>query len=232
MLTQGNLFPEDNQADCMSIAISAENLQVAVRCIRAFYRGLKWAEEFGIRGGYIDNRNFSQVFLIEDDYILGVFDNRNIDLSYAGRIFPDPVNIEELISFYQQGKGNIKTLIVLEKENRILANSEEKGRQSKFLVDVVYPAIEGIRVKFAGGQHLGHWRKALLKSLHTESSSASGHLLQVSLLVDSYTDPRKADLLLRENSPLQLFCMENSPFNLEFDLDESFSADALPEKRG
>ena len=232
MLTQGNLFPEDNQADCMSIAVPVENLEVAIRCIKAFYRGLRWAEEFGIRGGYVDNRNFSQVFLIEDDYILGVFDNRNIDLKSTENVLHNPVSMEELIRFYQQGKGNIKTLIVLEKENKILANSEEKGRQSKFLVDVVYPAIEGIRVKFSGKRYLGHWRKALLKSLHAGSNSAIGHLLQVSLLVDSYSDPRKADLLLSENSPLQLFCMENSPFNLEFDLDESASASALPGKRG
>lgn len=228
MLTQDNLFPNSPTANCMSASISGEQIELAKRCIKAFYQGLKWADQSGIHGGYVANRSFQRVFLIEDKYVLGVFDNRNI--SDNRKKISNPSTTEELIRYYQHGKGNIKTLIVLEKANQRLANSETVGRQSKFLIDVMYPAIEGIRAKFSGDEHGSRWQKILSEAQYTTSDNPpySGSILQTSLLSDIYHDPKKADERLAKNSPLKLFYTWNSPLNLEFGTDQSISNKLIP----
>ena len=230
MLTQGDLFPKNSAENCMIASVPAEQMEVATRCIRAFYQGLQWADEFGIQGGYVGNRNFHRIFLIDDTYVLGVFDNRNSPNKSTTSAKLNPSNTSELIHFYKRGKGNIKTLIVLEKANRRLANSEAVGHQSKFLIDVVYPAIEGIRAKLSGDYHGRHWQQILSEAqdvaqsqdVHTES------ILHTSLLNDIYHNPKKVDERLAENSPLKLFYMWNSPLNLEFNSDQNTSSKLIP----
>lgn len=226
MLTQGDLFPEDTNANCMSILISADQRDVAISCIKSFYQGLKWADELGIQGGYGMNRAFRQVFMIEDDYILGVFDNRNFAREDRSGLRMNPRNTFELLEFRRLGHGNIKTLIVLEKENLRLANSEAKCRQSKFLIDVVYPALAGIQAKFSGDRNGQQWYSTLSKAMRAPTLRPtlpeaavpeSSDLLAAHLLADIYHDPASVDMLLAEHSPLQLFCRVNSPLHLEFE---------------
>ena len=230
MLTQGDLFPKNDDANCMSAVISAEQMDVAIRCIKAFYQGLKWADQFEIQGGYVGNRNFRRTFLIEDKHVLGVFDNRNRSRQNTQLADLNPCSTEEFISFYRRGNGNIKTLIVLEKDNHRLANSEATGCQSKFLIDVVYPAIEGIRAKLSGDRYGHHWQKVLSEAQYISfpKDSTTGNLLHVSLLSNIYHNPKKADKLLTENSPLKLFYTWNSPLNLEFNSEEDTPSNLIP----
>lgn len=229
MLTQDNLFPENPTANCMSASVPSDQIELAVRCIKVFYQGLKWADRSGIQGGYVANRNFQRIFLMEDSHVLGVFDNRN-SLSSNKAEVSNPSSTEEFIRYYQQGKGNIKTLVVLEKDNQRLANSETVGRQSKFLIDVIYPAIEGIRAKFSSDEHGRRWQKVLSEAKYTTSSqgSYSGSILQTSLLSDIYHNPKKADERLAKNSPLKLFYTWNSPLNLEFSSEQDISRKLIP----
>ncbi|MEM7064007.1 MAG: hypothetical protein AAF572_12695 [Cyanobacteria bacterium P01_B01_bin.77] len=217
MLTQENLFPENPAANCMSASVASAQMELAARCIRVFYQGLKWADQSGIQGGYITNRDFQRVFLMEDSHVLGVFDNRNSPNSNKAEI-SNPSNTEESVRYYQRGKGNIKTLIVLEKDNQRLATSETAGCPSKFLIDVIYPAVEGIRARFSGDKHGHRWQKVLSEAKYTTPSKDSypGSILQTSLLSDIYHNPQKADERLAKNSPLKLFYTWNSPLNLEF----------------
>ena len=230
MLTQDNLFPENPTANCMSASVPSEQATLTMRCIKVFYQGLKWAEQYKIHGGYVSNRDFKRVFLMEDSHALGVFDNRNFTSGTEDTKVSYPSNTEEFIRYYQRGKGNIKTLIVFEKDNRRLANSETVGRQSKFLIDVVYPAIEGIRAKFSGDTHGHHWQKVLSKaqSVHYADSSYTSSMLQTSLLADIYHNPNKADAQLVKTSPLKLFYTWNSPFNLEFGSGQDISNKLIP----
>lgn len=229
MLTQENLFPENPTANCMSASVPSEQVELARRCIKVFYQGLKWADRSGIHGGYVANRDFQRIFLMEDSHVLGVFDNRNSPSSSQAEI-SNPSSTEEFIRYYRQGKGNIKTLIVLEKDNQRLANSETVGCQSKFLIDVIYPAIEGIRAKFSGDEHGRRWQKVLSEAKYTTFSkdSYSGSILQTSLLSDIYHNPQKADKRLAKNSPLKLFYTWNSPLNLDFSSELNISNKLIP----
>ena len=230
MLTQDNLFPENPTANCMSASVPSEQVTLAIRCIKVFYQGLKWADQYEIHGGYVSNRDFRRVFLMEDSRVLGVFDNRNSTSGTEDTKISYPSNTEEFIRYYQRGKGNIKTLIVFEKANRRLANSETIGRQSKFLIDVVYPSIEGIRAKFSGDKHGRHWQKVLSKaqSVRYADSSYANSILQTSLLADIYHNPNKADAQLVKNSPLKLFYTWNSPLNLDFGSEQDISSRLIP----
>lgn len=230
MLTQDNLFLENPAANCMSASVPVEQVALTVRCIKVFYQGLKWADQYEIHGGYVSNRNFKRVFLMEDSHVLGVFDNRNSTSGAEGTKISYPSNTEEFIRYYQRGKGNFKTLIVFEKDNRRLANSEPVGRQSKFLIDVIYPAIEGIRAKFSGDKHGHHWQKVLsqAQSVHYADSPYASSMLQTSLLADIYHNPNKADAQLVKSSPLKLFYTWNSPLNLEFSSTQGISNKLIP----
>ena len=214
----------------MSASVPKDQISVAVRCIKAFYQGLKWADRSGIHGGYVGNRNFRRVFLMEDSHVLGVFDNRNSISSGKTLESSNPSNIEEFVRFYQQGRGNIKTFIVLEKDTRRLANSEAVGHQSKFLIDVVYPAIEGIRAKLSGDEHGRHWQKVLSEAKYVAHSTDlhTSNILPMNLLSDIYHNPKKADQQLAEHSPLKLFYMWNSPLNIEFDSGHTTLGKLIP----
>ncbi|WP_152532089.1 hypothetical protein [Leptolyngbya sp. Heron Island J] len=230
MLTQDNLFPENPAANCMSASVPSEQIGVAVRCIKAFYQGLKWADRSGIHGGYVGNRNFRRVFLMEDSHVLGVFDNRNSSSSSKTLESSNPSNIEEFVRCYQQGRGNIKTFIVLEKDNQRLANSEAVGHQSKFLIDVVYPSIEGIRAKLSGDEHGRHWQKVLSEAKYVARSTDpyAESILHMDLLSDIYHNPKKVDQQLAAHSPLRLFYMWNSPLNIEFGSGNTTSSQLIP----
>ncbi|MEM8611600.1 MAG: hypothetical protein AAGF93_06245 [Cyanobacteria bacterium P01_H01_bin.105] len=230
MLTPGNLFPDNSAENCMSTFVSIDQMDTAFRCIKTFYQGLKWADEFSIKGGYVGNRTFHRTFLLEDAHVLGVFDNRNASNISTTSACVNPSSTKELVHFYQQGKGNIKTLIVLEKGQRRLANSEATGRQSKFLIDVVYPAIEGIRAKLSGDHQGHHWQQILSKaqSVTYSKDSSAGSILHTNLLSDIYHNPKKADEQLAENSPLRLFYTWNSPLNLEFRTKTNTSINLIP----
>lgn len=231
MLTQPELCPDNAQANCLDVYISPGQLDVACRCIKSFYKGLRWADEFGIKGGYIGNRKFQQVFLIDDSYILGVFDNRNVTDRQLIKYLDNPADLGQLIDLHKRGQGNIKTLIVLEKANLRLANSEEKGRQSQFLVDVVYPAILGIQAKFLGRSRQSdkyEHQKQFLQCLQSDKlpDDGEGSLLTSSLIVDAYRNPDKANTVLMEYSPLNLFFTVNSPLNRDFEDSQAFFLDS------
>lgn len=231
MLTPSNLFPENPNANCMSTTIRPDQMAVVRRCINAFYQGLQWADQFGIRGGYVGNRSFRRSFIINDDYILGVFDNRS---QYPKSPYTYPQSTLELVQTYEKGRSNIKTLIVLEKEHYRLANSDSVGNQSKFLIDVVYPAIEGIRAKFSGDITGQHWKTRCLKAQQTPSQlershpQSSSELLPTSLLSDIYHSPQTADRHLAKQSPLQLFYQLDSPLNIDFNTEDDTKHPYIP----
>ncbi len=230
MLTQSNLFPDNPRANCMSTVISPEQLTIVNRCIKNFYQGLQWAEQFGIRGGYVSNRNFERIFLIDDQYALGVFDERNSRANslQSSRIYPKTTT--ELVNTYQKRRSNIKTLIVLEKDNCRLANSDTVGNQSKFLIDVLYPAIAGIQARYSGDYTGSRWAKKLSEAQqhYTETSEDTTSIVHTSLLSEIYHNPRKADEQLINNSPLQLFYTWNSPLNIEVVSKENLFDQLLP----
>ncbi|MEM9805485.1 MAG: hypothetical protein AAF959_09395 [Cyanobacteria bacterium P01_D01_bin.56] len=220
----------------MSTTVCSEQIAVVKRCIHTFYQGLQWADQFDIQGGYVNNRNFRRSFLIDDDYVLGVFDDRSLHYQSSSNPQTYPQSTVELVKAYQQGQRNIKTLIVLEKEHYRLANSDTVGNQSKFLIDVVYPAIEGIRAQFAGDFKGQHWQNALLKAQQLPSQpdnsnrlpKSSGELLYASLLSDIYHDPQTADKHLTKHSPLKLFYLLDSPLNIDFDSTDKSTIHFIP----
>lgn len=224
MLTQSDLFPKNPNANCMSIVVRPEQIEVVRRCVTNFYQGLQWADQCGIQGGYVGNRTFQRSFLIDDDYVLGVFDERSV---HSKSPFPPyPQGTLELVKAYQKGRSNIKTLIVFEKEHHRLANSDTVDNQSKFLVDVVYPSIQGIRAKYTGDTTGEHWQETWLEAQALNSELARSHssnfntLTNTSLLSEIYHNPRAADKLLAEESPLRLFYQLDSPLNIDFDADD------------
>lgn len=196
----------------MNIDLSSEQVEISIRCIKAFFVGLKWADKFGICGGYTGNRNFRRVFQIDDDHILGVFDNRNPAESSC----KNPVSLSELMKLYEKRRCNIKTLIVLEKENFRLASSESQGRQSKFLIDSLYPALEGIRARVSESYDSCRWRRILSSAAHqTEDFKLlSGEQSMECLLAGIYHDPQTTNDFLLEKSPLRYFYKPKSPLNL------------------
>ncbi|MEL7004117.1 MAG: hypothetical protein AAFN93_15465 [Bacteroidota bacterium] len=221
MLTQHNLFPHNPMANSMNAYLSVLETDRSIRCIKNFYTGLKWADEFGICGGYKRNRNFHGVFQIDDDDVLGVFDSRN---SPAQKVVVDeqnPRNLTELIAFYKRRQGNIKTLIVLEKENRRLASSDTQGYQSKFLIDTLLPSILGIRTHYDQGHHRYRWQKTIMQMqalLHQLVPSVLHSDVQPTeiLLKALHHHPKTIDNWLFHNSLLGLFYKCDSPF-LELD---------------
>lgn len=199
----------------MNIILTPEQVEIATRCIDAFYLGLKWADKFGICGGYAGNRNFHRVFRIDDNDILGVFDNRNLALETSELRDGNPCSLHELINLYKKRQCNIKTLVVLEKENYRLASSESQGRQSKFLIDALYPALEGIRAKYSRNYDCHRWRKLVsaavrqddYRQLSIDSTSLECWLSGI------YHNPEKTNELLLEKSPLRYFYKLKSPLN-------------------
>lgn len=223
MLTQSALFPEDASTsgdNCMHAMLQPRQMTLASRCIKGFYQGLKWADEFGIHGGYAGNRDYRRVFLLEDDYILGVFDNRTPITDATNTKAKEPATLAQLIELYNRKQNNFKTLLVLEKANYRLSSSEAQNRQSKFVLDVLYPALEGIRAKSLKNYDCRHWYKVLLAALHQtecpKSSTGTPEKLSTEdLLVAIYHAPDQANDSLTQKPPLRYFYSTNSPFNFE-----------------
>lgn len=230
MHTQSDLFSSGTKVskeNCMQEYLHSKQVNVAVSCIKGFYQGLKWAEKFGIHGGYAGNRNFHKVFLLEDEHILGVFDNRSTATveDEAEQLLPK--TLDNLIELFNKKKNNFKTLLVIEKSNRRLASSYVQGRQSKFVIDVLYPALEGIRAKSIKNYDTNHWHKVLQSALHTaEHQKELQEISKVSeLLAAIYQDPSKADAFLLEHSLLRYFYSPKSKFNLKVSLERKLSVE-------
>lgn len=225
MLTQHNLFPGNPKANSMNAWITEEQKVIAIRCIKNFYKSLEWANEFGICGGYTTNRNFHHIFQIDDDDILGIFDNRNAPSKKLAADYQNPTSLAELIAVNKKRQANIKTIIVLEKENRRLASSDTQGYQSKFLIDSLLPAIRGIHTKWTKDYYGQQWQKSVLMSLDylLLDMLPSKTLQNSNFLKELYQNPRKVDNLLLHSSLLQLFYKCESPFLKLDNMCENFS---------
>lgn len=232
MLTQADLFSSDDQAsdeNCMQAILQPNQIHIACHCIKGFFWGLKWAEHFGIRGGYASNRSFHQIFLIEDEHILGVFDDLNpLATSNEDTSVHPPASLEKLIELYQQKLGDFKTLLVLEKSNRRLASSEVQGRQSRFLLDVLYPALAGIQAKSGKPYERYYWKKVMLMATHQtkepEPLNKIADCCKVTvrqpdkrLLAAIYHNSRAVNKLLLQATLLRYFYNADSPFNLNLE---------------
>ena len=224
MHTQSDLFPAGTKAakeNCMQERLLSKQMDIAIRCIKGFYQGLKWADKFGIHGGYAGNRSFHTVFLLEDEHILGVFDNRSPS-TVEEEIEPLlPKTLDNLIDCFNKKKSSFKTLLVVEKSEQRLASSYVQGRQSKFVIDVLYPALEGIRANSVEYYDTHHWHKVLQAALH--NAECQKELQKISkgseLLAAIYQDPSKADAFLLKHPVLRYFYSSKSKFNLRASLD-------------
>lgn len=235
MLTD-NADPQD-PLSCMDLTVSSWQVDNVRRCIKTLYQGLKWANLLKIKGGYAGQRNYDRLFLIDDAYIIGVFDNRNVLDQADTTELRNPKNLRELIQFYNQGKGNIKTLVVFEKPNLRLANSDEKARQSYFIAETIYPALAAIvqvlnNAESQQNKYLSSSFSNEVKANNNEvqlaktSDDISQRFLKLSpLFLNLFKDPGQANKLLLQTSPLLLFCNSSSPLNL--DIDDDFLADTL-----
>ena len=93
--------------------------------------------------------------------------------------------------------------------------SSDLGRQSKFLIDALYPALEGIRAKYSRNYDCHRWRKLVsaavrqddYRQLSIDSTSLECWLSGI------YHNPEKTNELLLEKSPLRYFYKLKSPLN-------------------
>lgn len=220
MLTDNSSLSPDDPAACMEMSVPPEQAMQVQHCIKALYYGLQLASALEISGGYAKQRHYGNIFLIDDPHIIGVFDNRNRTADAPDDGTANPKTLEELMELYRQGHGHIKTLVVFEKENHRLANSDERDRQANFIMDAVYPALFGIteglsRLK-ASKQS---WHGGVLTSVREtgiENVNQTG-LASSQFISTLFSNPSWANTVLLENSPLQLFCNVDSPFNLDID---------------
>lgn len=234
MLTDNSTLDPEDPLRCMDLLVSPWQVENVQRCIKTLYQGLRWAHLLKIKGGYAGQRHYSQLFLIDDPYIIGVFDDRNFLRDDVQMNHHAPQTLEELIHLYNQGQGNIKTLIVFEKPNLRLANSDEEARQSYFVAETIYPALTAIVQVLNQSDNLQYKCLTSDSSRHLDANNDEIQLAKTSedinqdflklspLFTGLFTDPGQANKILLQKSPLQFFCNTNSPLNLDID-DELFS---------
>ena len=234
MLTDNSALDPQDPLCCMDLFVSSWQVENVQRCIKTLYQGLRWANLLKIRGGYAGQRNYSRLFLIDDPHIVGVFDDRNALRNDVRMDSRPPETLEELIQLYNQGKGNIKTLIVFEKPNLRLANSDEKARQSYFVAETIYPALAAIVQVLNQAGSISDKGLDRDSSNHSDTNCDDIELARTSgdinqdflklspLFIGLFTEPGQANKILLQKSPLQFFCNTNSPLNLDID-DELFT---------
>lgn len=202
LLTDNNGIHELDPAGCLELVIEKSQVETTQRCIGTLYQGLKFARHFNIHGGHVGKRDYRNIFLIDDQHILGIFDNRNASGDISGEVYTDISTLEGFVEQCENGTVNVQTFIAFEKENLRLANSYERGRQTCFMTDVIYPALLGI-LEWSGPSK--DWQD---KDRH----SPSWRFLQ-----ELFRNPRKMDEVLLRCSPLWFLHDAHSPFNIELD---------------
>ncbi|MBT9317375.1 hypothetical protein [Leptothoe spongobia] len=234
MLTDNSMLDPQDPLCCMDLVVSSWQVENVQRCIKTLYQGLKWADLLEIKGGYAGQRNYGRLFLIDDPYIIGVFDDRNALSNQNQEGHRPPKTLKELIQLHNQGKGNIKTLVVFEKPNLRLANSDEKARQSYFVAETIYPALAAIvkvRAQTENLQILGYSdTESKINNDEVQLVKASSDISQKTLelspwFIKLFRDPKQANKELLNKSPLQIFCSPNSPLNL--DIDDDFCIETI-----
>ena len=207
LLTDNNGIHELDPAGCLELVIEKSQVETTKRCIGTLYQGLKLAKHFNIYGGYVGNRDYRNIFLIDDQHILGIFDNRNASGDISGEVCTTDIStLEGFIEQCETGTVNVQTFIAFEKENLRLANSYERGRQTCFMTDVIYPALLGI---FEWSGPSKDWQD-------NDGNSPSWRFLQ-----ELFRNPRKMDEVLLRFSPLWLLSDARSPFNIELDISNN-----------
>lgn len=236
MLTDNSALDPQDPLCCMDLLVHSWQTENVQRCIKTLYQGLRWASLLNIKGGYAGQRRYEGLFLIDDPHIIGVFDDRSKSRGDVESDCRPPSTLEELIYLYNCGKGNIKTLVVFEKPNLRLANSDEKARQSYFVAETIYPAL------FAITQVLSQL-ESLQLSGHSDSYSSDNdsesYLAKTSedinkrflglspLFINLFDKPGQVNKLLLQKSPLHFFCSTNSPLNLS--IDDDLSPESMPQ---
>lgn len=226
MLTDNSAFDSEDPSACMDTFVSCWQIEDVQRCIKTLYQGLRFANLLKIKGGYAGQRDYNGIFLIDDNNLVGVFDDRNSLNNGAEEKQLHPKTTEDLIQFYRHGRGNIKTLVAFEKPNLRLVNSDERGCQSYFVMETVYPALAAI-VKILSyledledkehNKSLKVWSgRHLVKSLEDRSQS---FLFSPKCFLSLFKCPSQANKFFLHTSPLQFFCHANSPFNLDISSD-------------
>ncbi|MBX2866037.1 MAG: hypothetical protein KTR27_20995 [Leptolyngbyaceae cyanobacterium MAG.088] len=234
MLTDNSMLAPQDPLRCMDLQVSSWQIENVQRCIKTLYQGLKWADLLKIRGGFTGQRSYGKLFLINDPYITGVFDNRNTSSDGESTDYHPPENLKELIQLYNKGQSNIKTLVVFEKPNLRLANSDEKARQSYFVAETIYPALAAIiqvrtqikKLPILGGSTVESKvdnDKVQLVKIFDKDNQDSPQLSR--WFIKLFKDPKHVNQELLEQSPLQIFCSPNSPLNL--DIDDNFLVEEL-----
>ena len=110
MLTENSMLDPQDPLACMDLVVTSQQVSNVRRCIKTLYQGLRWASLLQIKGGFAGQRDYSRLFLIDDPYIIGVFDNRNTSGEPRQSEQQNPKTLPELIRFFDQGKGNFKSI--------------------------------------------------------------------------------------------------------------------------
>lgn len=146
MMTSNVGLKSDDPTCCVDLDIGPDQLENVQARIRFLFEGLQLADLLKINGGYAGQRTYERIFLIDDQYIAGIFDDRS-QTSYQSNesaLQENPKTLSELMSVYSNSERNLKTLIVLEKPNCRVAISDERCHQSRFLIETIYPAFAAI----------------------------------------------------------------------------------------
>lgn len=224
MMTDNIGLHDEDPSACLDMSVPPESSKDIQRCIRTVHQGLQWAELFNIRGGYAGTRRYNQTFLIEDQNIIGIFDDRNHNLDHHKE---KPKTIEDLMQIYQCGYTNIKTLVVFEKPELRLANSDERCRQSYFISETIYPAfaaiMEVLNYAHTDSQNNSNENYSTkIRSIQRTVNKGSSFLKR-NFFYNVQQDPIGADKVLIKKSPLELFFSSDSLFNL--DINNSIDRD-------
>ncbi|WP_017297232.1 hypothetical protein [Nodosilinea nodulosa] len=232
MLTSNEAFPPSlwgKDVSRLDAAIAPDQLDVAERCLKALYQGLQWASKYEIK---LKKPRFSKAarhFLIEDEHVIGIFRDCFGCRGDRPSDFVLPSSLREYIELQTEGKQFIVADLILEKENLRLVNRWGRGKQSKFMRDLVFPGFMGILAHYSGP--LGPLERLEAQDVYLEGAgqpAAAGELLARSFAVEEFGgmltrqllhnvvyNAEESDLFLASHPPLRLFYDANSPFNLE-----------------
>ncbi|NJL46297.1 MAG: hypothetical protein HC929_00765 [Leptolyngbyaceae cyanobacterium SM2_5_2] len=162
MLTSsdGVIFPEHwHSTHRLDTFLKPDQIVTVERCLRFTYQGLQWAIQHNVGSQLQKKRSvkhrfqshLNSFFLIEDDYIIGIFKYCHGPWSKPLEVESGyPKTLQEYLEFQTQGKSLIVSEVVLEKETRRLANRRALNQQPRFIREVAYPALMGVVTHYSG----------------------------------------------------------------------------------
>lgn len=219
-LTANSDLNPDHPEAFMDRLVSSSEIETVQRCMTTLYEGLMLANRFDVHGGYTGKKDYKNIFLVDNKHILGVCDTCRTS-SYSSeiedlkdRIIASPTEYKRL------EQDGMKALVALEKASGRLVNGYEKGRQSNFMVEVIYPALIGI-LRWANTDSKGQNIPEQNIQSFLQNRQANKHYSQINsrFLQYLFRDPRQIDTVLYNHSPLWFIYNELSPLNIQLDIE-------------